>query len=51
MMSRHLLRRLHDILTGNDETGEFDKLTPDQRKSILEIITETVDKLPTYWTL
>jgi hypothetical protein len=51
MMSRHLFRRLHDILTGTDDTGEFDRLTPDQRKSILEIITETVDKLPTYWTL
>lgn len=51
MMSRHLFRRLHDILTGNDETGEFDRLTINDRQAILEIITQTVENLPAYWTL
>ena len=50
-LQRHLYRRLYDILTGEDSTEDFEKLTREQRKAIMEILTETIDDLPTYWTL
>jgi hypothetical protein len=50
-MRRHLLRRLHNILIGNDHSSEFTNLSARHRVAILEILTDTLDDLPEYWTL
>jgi hypothetical protein len=43
-------KRLWEIVTGKDQSKEFAHLSPDDRQAILEIIGETKDKLPSYWT-
>ncbi len=48
-MREHLLRRLHEILTGEDTSAEFAGLAPDSRRAILEILRETKTNLPDYW--
>jgi hypothetical protein len=45
---RYVARRLHDILTGTDTSGEFDQLSPADRTAILEILTDTK---PDLWEL
>ena len=45
----YLFRRLYDILTGKDTTPHFARLTADDRKAILEILTDTLPDLPDYW--
>ncbi len=45
----HLLQRLYDILTGQDQSPEFAKLRADDRQAIREILCETKTNLPTYW--
>jgi hypothetical protein len=37
----YITTRLHDILTGKDKSPEFAHLTPEDRRAILEILTET----------
>lgn len=37
--------RLHDVLVGKDESGEFDHLSASDRRAILEILTETKSDL------
>jgi len=49
VMREHLLQRLHDILTGRDESGEFDGLSKADRRNILEILTATLPALPECW--
>jgi hypothetical protein len=42
---RYVARRLHDILTGTDGSGEFDHLTSADRQAILDILTDTKPEL------
>ena len=44
-----ILRKLHDILTGKNDEAQFARLTPEDRKAILEILLETKKTLPDYW--
>jgi len=43
-----VVQRLHDVLTGRDTTKPFQHLSADDRRAILEILTETK---PGLWTL
>lgn len=49
VMREELLGRLYDILTGKDTDPQFDRLTADDRRAILEILRETKPNLPGYW--
>ena len=42
-------KRLHEILTGQDRSGKFAKLSAEDRKSILEIVADTKTNLPEDW--
>ena len=44
-----ILQKLHDILTGENDDAQFARLTPEDRKAILEILLETKKTLPDYW--
>ncbi len=44
-----ILQKLHDILTGKNTDEQFARLTPEDRKAILEILLETKRTLPGYW--
>ena len=44
-----ILQKLHDILTGKNDDAQFARLTPEDRKAILEILLETKKTLPDYW--
>ncbi len=44
-----ILRKLHGILTGENDEAQFARLTPEDRKAILEILLETKKTLPDYW--
>jgi hypothetical protein len=44
-VKQYIASRLHDILAGNDKSGEFSHLTPDDRQAILEILKETKPEL------
>jgi hypothetical protein len=44
-----ILQKLHDILTGKNDDPQFARLTPGDRKAILEILLETKPSLPDYW--
>ena len=43
------LKRLHDVLTGEDTSAAFAHLTAADRKAVLEILRETLPDLPAYW--
>ncbi|HEY0073934.1 MAG TPA: hypothetical protein VGB77_07530 [Abditibacteriaceae bacterium] len=43
--------RLHDILTGKNNEKEFQNLTPETRRAILKILTETKTDLPENWKM
>jgi hypothetical protein len=45
----HFFRRLHEILTGRDPKPEFQRMTAEDRRAILEILRETLPDLPTYY--
>jgi hypothetical protein len=45
----YVLRRLHEVLTGEDRSEPFAHLTDDDRRSILEILRATKTNLPAYW--
>ena len=42
-------RRLYDVLTGNDQSKTFARLSDGDRRSILEILLDTKPGLPAYW--
>ena len=48
-MKAHLYQRLWDILTGKDTNPDFEKLTPADRRAILEILCDTKPGLPDNW--
>lgn len=42
-------RRIYDVLTGKDTNPKFARLSPEDRRAILEIVRDTKANLPTYW--
>jgi hypothetical protein len=42
-------RRLYDVLTGKDQSPAFARLSESDRRSILEILLDTKQGLPSYW--
>jgi hypothetical protein len=44
-----LYQRIYDILSGKDQSPKFARLSPDDRRAILEILRETKPGLPEYW--
>ena len=44
-----LYLRLHEVLTGKDQSKEFAALSRDERTAILEILLDTKSGLPDYW--
>ena len=50
-MKDHLYQRLWDILTGKDTSPDFENISAERRRAILEILTETKKGLPEYWKL
>ena len=43
-------RRLWEILTGRDTSAKFAKLSSEDRKAIFEILRDTKEGLPDYWS-
>jgi hypothetical protein len=48
-MKDYVYQRLYDILTGKDDSEEFEKISRKTGREILEIIAETKKDLPPYW--
>jgi hypothetical protein len=42
--------RLHDVLTGQDTSTKYERLSAEDRKAALEIIAATKPNVPAYWT-
>ncbi len=45
----YVYRRLFEILTDHDQSGDYDHLTRHLRQAILEILRDTKKDLPAYW--
>ncbi len=45
----HVLKRLYEILSGKDQSREFERIDQETRRAILEILRATKSALPTYW--
>ena len=45
----YVLERLRRVLMGEDTSGRFAHLTPDDRQAILEIVRDTMPDLPASW--
>ena len=45
----HVLKRMWEVLSGQDQSKEFSQLSETDRKAILEILRETKPGLPEYW--
>lgn len=45
----HALKRMHEVLTGQDTSAAFAHLAADDRKAVLEILRDTMSDLPEYW--
>lgn len=48
-MLRYVWQRMWDVLSGKDESPQFEHLSPDDRVAIIEIIRDTKQGLPAYW--
>lgn len=46
-----IYQRLWEILTNLDRTDDFNRLTPESKRAILEILLETKSELPQSWKL
>jgi hypothetical protein len=44
-----ILQKLHSILTGTNQDAQWSRLTPEDRKAVLEILRETKPSLPDSW--
>ena len=42
-------RRLYEVLTGRDQSDRFKRLSPDDRRAVLEILRDTKPGLPAYF--
>lgn len=49
VMREHLLQRIHDILSGKDDSEMFQTISPRLKQEVLEILVATKPNLPTYW--
>lgn len=49
MVRERVYRRLYEVLTGQDTSGSYARLSADDRQAILEIVRDTKPKLPDYW--
>ena len=45
-----ILRRLREVLSGDNKNPAFKNLSPEDRQAILEILTNTKENLPAWWT-
>src|SRR5262245_37198501 len=45
----YVLRRMWEVLSGQDQAGKFAHLSTADRQAILEILRETLPQLPDYW--
>lgn len=45
----YVLRRMGEVLRGDDESKKFSHLTADDRQAILEILRDTLPDLPESW--
>lgn len=50
-VKERLLRRVWEVLTGQDTSEDFARLPPSERRAILEILTQTLPGLPHWWRL
>jgi len=48
-MRTYVWQRLWDVLSGKDESEDFDHLSAEDRVAIIEIIRDTKQGLPKYW--
>ena len=44
-----VLKRLHEVLTGEDKSERFSKIAATDKKNVLEILRATKPNLPDYW--
>jgi hypothetical protein len=44
-----IYKRLYEILSGDDESGNYDNINSERRRAILDILRQTKAGLPTYW--
>jgi hypothetical protein len=49
VMREHVLERLHAILSGEDDTEAYQRISPRAKEAALEILRETKKNLPDYW--
>ena len=45
----YIYRRLFEVLSGHDQSPEFNALSQDDRRAILEILVDTKSNLPPEW--
>lgn len=50
-LKSRIYHRLWAILTGEDDSPEWARLSRADRRAVLEILTETIPDLPAYWKL
>ncbi len=48
-LKQRVYERLHDVLRGVDDSQKYAHLSQDDRRSILQILLETKDGLPSNW--
>jgi hypothetical protein len=46
----YVLRRMWEVLSGQDQTERFSHLTAADRAAVLEILVDTLPDLPAYWS-
>jgi hypothetical protein len=46
---QRIYQRLHDVLTGKDQSAVFARLSADDRRNVLEILRDTKPGLPADW--
>jgi hypothetical protein len=49
LVRERVYQRLHDILTGKDQSPAYARLTSDDRRNVLDILRDTKPNLPAYW--
>ena len=45
----YVLRRMWEVLSGQDQSKKFAHLTAGDRQAILEILRDTLPNLPDFW--
>jgi hypothetical protein len=44
-----ILQKLFDVLVGKNTSEPYNKMSPEDRRAVLEILRETKKDLPEYW--